>query len=744
VIYLRVSSKKQVDKDYDPEGLSLPSQRKLCEAEAERLGADIVREYVEPGVSGGSVLKRKAFKKMLADVEELKDVDIVIFWKVSRWARDEIDQWTAFGLVKNLGVELASASEPIDSSPTGMLVFGIMGSIAAHQRRELAIEVKRTLIQKVEVGGTPGRAPIGYLNKTVEIDGRPVRDVVLDPVRAPLIKEAFHLYGSGEYSLMELAALLEERGLRSRATRKAPEQALGVNRLQQLLRNPYYIGDVRYAGKVYRGRHKPLIDQATFQDVQDLLDSKRKSGEKAWRHFHYLRGTVFCGECGGRLTYTRTKGNGGEYEYLLCTDRSCAQGYNRADAVEAAIEKHWSIAQLSDEHREKIRNGVVAFVGQIAKLAEKKLDEANQELTRLASEERKLLKAHYADQVSDDLFAEEQTRIRRERVGAEQTIATLDVEHRRVLDGLDVALKLLEDMQTAYVQAEPNERRLLNQAFFERIEVVDEKVVGFRFADPFGLLLGQPKENESADDFFGRWSESWNIASEELVSTSDADTGSVEAKTSDPVVGAAGYNVESLVRAEGLEPPRAEKLAALPRLPKPPGSDAPDRPTHLREIRDAMPVGVHMNPGGTPERPRSGHPRWSIEMAYEHDLLGWSHAEIGKGMGYYHGLYGAADQGSDEGRRRSVERHLPSGRERLSDLGAWPWSLAEKGNLPDHWCERDEFADALHNWHFHASVRVISDALIAIKCLAERHEYRWIDDEAIDLYYEQLERMAGV
>src|SRR5215469_3359503 len=140
VIYLRVSSEKQVNKEIDPEGLSIPSQRKLCEAHAERLGAEVVREYVEPGVSGGSVLKRKAFKKMLKDTEDLRDVDVVIFWKVARWARNEIDQWSAFGLLQAQGVELASASEPIGNDPTGLLVFGIMGSIAAHDRRQLAIE----------------------------------------------------------------------------------------------------------------------------------------------------------------------------------------------------------------------------------------------------------------------------------------------------------------------------------------------------------------------------------------------------------------------------------------------------------------------------------------------------------------------------------------------------------------------------------------------------------------------------
>ncbi len=62
-IYLRVTSAGQVNKDYDPEGLSLPAQRLACTAKALSLGAEVVDEFVEPGVSGGSIQKRKAFKE---------------------------------------------------------------------------------------------------------------------------------------------------------------------------------------------------------------------------------------------------------------------------------------------------------------------------------------------------------------------------------------------------------------------------------------------------------------------------------------------------------------------------------------------------------------------------------------------------------------------------------------------------------------------------------------------------------
>jgi len=207
---------------------------------------------------------RTSYAVVAADLLEVKrgdrlDIDVVIVWNVKRWARDEIDQWTAFGVLQRHGVEVASASEPIDSTPTGMLVFGIMGAIAAHERRQLSIEVSRGRQQKAEVGGTSNRAPLGYLNVREKVDGRGIRTIALDPERASLVKLGFELYASGNYNLIDVAQILEERGLRSRGTRRYPSRALSASRLSTIFRNPYYTGMVRNAGKLYKGRHPRLV-----------------------------------------------------------------------------------------------------------------------------------------------------------------------------------------------------------------------------------------------------------------------------------------------------------------------------------------------------------------------------------------------------------------------------------------------------------------------------------------------------
>jgi site-specific DNA recombinase len=534
VIYLRVSSAQQADKDFDKEGFSIPAQRQACSREAEKLGAVVVQDYVDRGESAKTA-KRPALRAML-DRLTAGDIDYVIVHKVDRLARNRADDVEIVMAIRKAGAQLVSVTENIDETPSGLLMHGIMSSIAEFYSRNLAAEVMKGTTQKAKNGGTPFRAPIGYLPNRLLVDGREIRTVKLDPERAPLVRETFTLYASGEYSLSELAALMEERGLHTRPTRKFPARALKAKDLQHLLRNPYYVGLVPYDGKVYEGRHEPLVDEAVFQQVQDLLTSKRVSGERAWRHFHHLRGSLYCGECGRRLIYSRAHGKGGEYEYFVCGGRqhgNCSQTSHRVEAVEAAVEVHYGTdaVEWDDVKREQLRSAVARHIEAATVLSAEKVAEAELRLTRLDQEERKLLQAHYADQISGELFAEEQARVRRERAEANTRIDGLSTEYDQVVKALDLALALTDDIQRAYCQAGPQERRLLNQGLFERLEIDSEEVVGAQLAEPFAQL-----------QTLGR---NWNARSVEAIPKS---------KTPASVARDRGLNVASLVPLRGFEP----------------------------------------------------------------------------------------------------------------------------------------------------------------------------------------------
>ena len=238
--YLRVSTRRQAQRGGgDDEGFSIPAQREANKKKATSLGAIVVKEFIDGGESARSA-DRKDLKAMLEYIAENK-VDYIIIHKVDRLARNREDDTDIMRILRQHGVKLVSTSEAIDETPSGMLLHGIMASIAEFYSRNLAAEVMKGLSQKVINGGTPGRAPLGYINVSYKDEkGREVRTVELDEERAPLVKLAFEMYATGEWVVSDLAEHLALRGLATRATLRVPSKPMDNKALNALLLNPYY------------------------------------------------------------------------------------------------------------------------------------------------------------------------------------------------------------------------------------------------------------------------------------------------------------------------------------------------------------------------------------------------------------------------------------------------------------------------------------------------------------------------
>ncbi len=146
----------------------------------------------------------------------------------------------------------------------------------------------------------------------------------VDPERAHLITWAFYRYAEGDCSLSILLEQFTARGLTTRPTPKWPARPLSIPTLHKLLHNPYYKGQVRYKGANYDGTHEPLVDPATWQQVQDLLAANNQAGTHQRTNLHYLRGSVYCGACGSRLFLTTARNRWGTlYPYFICS--GCAR-----------------------------------------------------------------------------------------------------------------------------------------------------------------------------------------------------------------------------------------------------------------------------------------------------------------------------------------------------------------------------------------------------------------------------------
>jgi site-specific DNA recombinase len=496
--YLRVSSDGQINTGYSRDGLSIDAQREAAEDKAGQLGAEVTRFFLDPGRSAFVDLHlRTDFLAMLDELKRCNQhdatrIDYVIVWASSRWARDLRDHFDAHDLVRAAGARLVSITEPMigEDTPESFYMEGMFALNNQYESMKTSRGVRGGLYQKAKAGGTYGPARIGYRNDVERLpDGRQVASVSLDPDCHHFITYAFQLYATGEYSVPQLAEELHHLGLRRKATRRHPAGKLCTSGLQRILHNPYYAGWIVYKRgtpdeQVFEGRHPPLIDQDTFDRVQTLLSEKRVAGERPQIHRHYLKGSVFCGDCGQRLSFGISTGrNGQKYAYYFCSARinrtTCAQRTNmRPELIEAAIERYYveRPVQLTAQDVAKRTEAIEALVAvsQQAVLQVKQIKTAL--IAKLKAQQTRLIRLHAeeGDDVSPDAFREERARMQAEIQAAEKSLA--ETELRLSLDGQQLrrALELAEDVATVYRDANEATKRGYNQAFFTGLYVMPE------------------------------------------------------------------------------------------------------------------------------------------------------------------------------------------------------------------------------------------------------------------------------
>ena len=496
VSYIRVSTPDQAKRSGTVEGFSIPAQREANKQKALSIGAIIGKEFIDRGTSAKTA-DRPELIKMLKYIEENKArIDYVIVHKVDRLARNRDDDSDITRVLKKANIQLVSVSESIDYTPSGMLVHGIMSTIAQFYSDNLSTEVKKGMLEKAKNGGTTTRAPLGYRNiRGYDNEGRRDSHVDVDAERAPLIELAFKEYATGNWSLNSLAEHLDELGLATPATYNMPSKPINKKMLHRIFNNPYYKGIVTYNDVQYPGKHEAIIDEKTWDKVQEILRS-HVNGERTRVHEHYLKSTVYCGKCGARLIIHNAKSQSGDiYPYFVCSAKhnkrhNCKQRAVLIDEVADKIEQLYDRIAYKSSFKELLQNWLNSQIAELTKESEVEISRLKQQKNKLEREQRKLLQAHYSDAIPIDLLKEEQDRIGQTLCGINERISACQAEYTEIGNNMELAFELLDDCGKAYRQVDDSEKRCFNQAIFERICVHDDLTLDAQYNEPFDTLLG--------------------------------------------------------------------------------------------------------------------------------------------------------------------------------------------------------------------------------------------------------------
>lgn len=284
--YLRVSDERQ--DEYSPD-----SQRKRIEAYARQ--HDLLLHprdiYCDDGISAKTARNRTAFQQMLAKARHSSHpYDVILVWKFSRFARNQEESIVYKNLLRKIGVEVISVSEPIGDDPFGALMERIIEWMDEYYLINLSAEVRRGMTEKAGRGEAMGQAVFGY--------ERTAKSYVPNE-DAPRVVQVFRAFCGGA-SPAALAEWLAAEGVRT--GRGNPPSARWV---RYLLQNPVYRGQVRWAPAgeapvVVDGSHPAIVPEELFQAAQQRLAQKQPAVRQAGGGGLFA-GLAYCSACGGGM-----------------------------------------------------------------------------------------------------------------------------------------------------------------------------------------------------------------------------------------------------------------------------------------------------------------------------------------------------------------------------------------------------------------------------------------------------------
>ena len=344
VIYARYSSDNQREE-------SIEGQIRECTAFTEKNGITVLRHYIDRAFSAKTD-NRPEFQAMVKDSGK-KLFDMVIVWKLDRFARNRYDSARYKALLKKNGVKVVSATEVISEGAEGIILESVLEGYAEYYSADLSEKVIRGMTDNALKGKfNGGSPPPGYV-----IDSE--HHFQVDPLTAPFVQEAFKRYDEGA-TMTDIRDWLNEKGMKN--TRG---QAFTYNSVQHLLNNRRYMGEFRYRDTVVPDGIPAIVTQDLFERVQEKLAKNKKAPARHKAEENYLLTTkLFCGYCGAYMFGESGASHTGKvYRYYKCATVKKKRGDCHKKPVSKAFIEDFIVHETMKEIRnDKTIEAIVSMV----------------------------------------------------------------------------------------------------------------------------------------------------------------------------------------------------------------------------------------------------------------------------------------------------------------------------------------------------------------------------------------------
>ena len=461
VIYARYSSDNQREE-------SIEGQIRECTAYAEKNGITVIKHYIDRALSAKTD-NRPDFQQMIKDSEK-RLFDIVLVWKLDRFARNRYDSAHYEYQLERNHVKLVSATEPISDSPAGIMVKSMLTGMAEYYSAELSEKVVRGMTENVLKGKyNGGTIPIGF-----KVDEE--KFFQIDPLKAPFVVEAFQRYNEGA-TMKELMNWLNDSGVTTNRNQK-----FTYNSVQKLLTNKRYIGENHFKDIVMPDSIPAIVDKDLFEEVQLKIKKNSRAPARHKAEDDYLLTTkLFCGMCGAMMFGECGTGRNKVVHHYY----KCATAKRFKTCKKKTVRKEWLEDLVIAETMKLIQDDAVidAIVAEVMELQEQEnttLPLLEKQMREVENGIENMLNAIQAGVLTNS------TKSRLEKLEAQQKELEIRIAEEKI------ARPRLSENQvrfwlTRFRKLDPNvksHRETLINTFVNAVYLYDEKVlITFNYKD---------------------------------------------------------------------------------------------------------------------------------------------------------------------------------------------------------------------------------------------------------------------
>ena len=481
IIYCRVSSTEQV------ENTSLESQERNCREYAKREGIEVVTNpFIEKGESAKTANRTEFMKAISFCGNKKNKVTHFIVYKLDRFARNQNDHVVTQTTLRRYGVALRSVTEPIDETPIGRVMEGVISVFAEFDNNVRTERSKGGMYENLKKGIWQWQAPLGYY--------RPVAgsNIAPEPTTAPFIRMIFEEYAKGTYTYLSLAEYVNDRGFKSKNGK-----GVCMQMIEKILKNPLYMGRIKTWGLDIKGDFEPIVEEDLFMQCQKgYKKSYIKMNRSALNPNFTLRRITECSECSTSLTGSTPTSRGVGYSYYHHHKQDCSKAkFIPKETFEQLFVEYLNELTPSNKY-EKIFKAIVMDIWQTNY---KKLDENNAkvriEIDRLEQERQKVFDLHRTDKYSDDEFQEQKNIINQKMYAKRQLLQDNHIEEFNMEEALNHCFNFVRETAKNWVRFKNTNynyaTRFQKQIFPEKITFDGEKFGNTKL----GLVYKMNEEN---------------------------------------------------------------------------------------------------------------------------------------------------------------------------------------------------------------------------------------------------------